>query len=89
MAAIWSSSRAPDRPLSRKPLEAVVCLQVCKAHLDALALVSRLEEGLGLHFPPSQVTGILMEVARILRAPGLVQHLARSGQASQSRFAAR
>ena len=33
-------------------LEAMVGLQVCKAHFDALALIARFEKGFGLHLSP-------------------------------------
>ena len=44
-------------------LEAVVSLQVSKAHLDALALIARLEERFCLHQPACHVTGIFMNIA--------------------------
>ena len=44
-------------------LEAVVNLQMGKAHLDAFALVARLEEGLCPHQPACHVAGIFMNIA--------------------------
>jgi hypothetical protein len=44
--------------------EAVLGLQVCKAHLDALPLVTRPGERLGLHLPASHIAGILVKIAR-------------------------
>jgi hypothetical protein len=41
----------------------VVNLQVGKAHLDAFALVARLEECLGPHQPARHVAGIFMNIA--------------------------
>ena len=49
-----------------QPLEAMMGLQMAEAHLDFLALVSRFEEGLGLHLAPRHVAGIFMEIARKL-----------------------
>src|SRR5262245_25696019 len=43
-------------------LEAVMRLQVREAHLDALALIARLEEGLGLHLATRHVAGILVKI---------------------------
>jgi hypothetical protein len=43
--------------------EAVVNLQVGKAHLDAFALVARLEERLCPHQPARHVAGIFMNIA--------------------------
>src|SRR5215468_7281030 len=48
------------------PLEAVVCLQVCEAHLNTLSLVSGFGKRLCLHFPSCDVACILMDVARDL-----------------------
>ena len=44
-------------------LEAVVDLQVGKAHLDAFALVARPKECLCPHQPACQVAGIFMDIA--------------------------
>src|SRR5271168_3864982 len=44
-------------------LEAVVNLQVGKAHLDAFALVARLKECLCPHQPACHVAGIFMNIA--------------------------
>src|SRR5262249_31620010 len=52
------------------PLEAVVCLQVCKAHLNTLSLVSGFGKRLCLHLPTCDVAGILMQVARDLARIG-------------------
>ena len=43
-------------------LEAMMNLQVGKAHLDAFALVARLEEGLCPHQPAGHVAGIFMNI---------------------------
>src|SRR5271154_4058631 len=58
-------------------LEAVVNLQVGKAHLDAFALVARLEECLCPHQPACYVAGIFMNIAGNLsrRAIGTALHL--------------
>jgi hypothetical protein len=47
-----------------QPLEAVMGLQMCKAHLDPLPLVTRPGERLRLHLPASYVAGILVKIAR-------------------------
>src|SRR5271169_1761455 len=52
-------TRKPSQPHA---LKAVVNLQVGKAHLDAFALVARLEEGLCPHQPACHVAGILMNI---------------------------
>src|SRR5262245_41525214 len=44
-------------------LEAVMGLQVCKAHLDPFSHITRLEERLGLHLAPRHVAGVFVEVA--------------------------
>jgi len=44
-------------------LEPVVNLQVGKAHLDAFALVARLDERLGPHQPACHVAGIFTNIA--------------------------
>ena len=51
-------------------LEAMVGLQVCKAHFDALALIARFEKGFGLHLSPRHVTGILVKITRDLARLG-------------------
>src|SRR6201993_2477828 len=52
------------------PLEAMVCLQVCEAHLNTLSLVSGFGKRLCLHLPPCNIAGVLMEVARDLARIG-------------------
>jgi hypothetical protein len=65
MAARWNSSRAPERPRSRMRSN-----QVGKAHLDAFALVTRLEKK-----PSSALAG----------APNLVRpHEDRAGLVAQA-----
>src|SRR4051812_23770116 len=61
-------------------LKAVMNLQVGKAHLDALALVARLEEGLRLHEASRQVAGILVDVTGDLSCGhvGTALHLERA-----------
>ena len=56
-------AREPPEP---HPLEAVVGFQVGEAHLDTLSFVSRSGERLCLHLPPSDIAGVLVEVARDL-----------------------
>ena len=63
MAARWNSSRAPERPRSRSRSNPMVGLQVREAHLDALALIARFEERLGLHLAPRHVARIFVDVA--------------------------
>src|SRR2546423_1236818 len=64
-------------PPEAHALEAMVDLQVGKAHLDALALVSRLEKGFRPHEPSRHVAGIFMDIARDLsrRRFGTALHL--------------
>ena len=45
-------------------LEAMVCLEVRKAHLDLLALIARFVELRGSHQRASVVAGILINVTR-------------------------
>src|ERR1700752_3628819 len=52
------------------PLEAVVCLQVCEAHLNTLPFVSRFGKRLCLHLPSCDNAGMLMQVARDLARIG-------------------
>src|SRR5215470_19063305 len=52
------------------PLEAVVGLQVCEAHLNTLSLVSRFGKRLCLHLPSCDIAGILMDIARDLARIG-------------------
>src|ERR1700730_5689732 len=58
-------------------LEAVMNLQVGKAHLDAFALVARLDECFGAHPPACHVAGIFVNIAGNLsrRALGTTLHL--------------
>src|SRR6202171_3324377 len=81
-------ARAGKSPEPR-PLEAVVCLQVREAHFNTLPFVSRLGKRLCLHLPSCDIAGVLMDIARDLARIGLVQHFARIGHTSQSRFEAR
>ena len=65
MAARWDSSRAPEKPRNRirsKPW----CLQVRKAHLDLLALVTRFGELRCTHQGACRIACVLMHVARDL-----------------------
>ena len=55
------------------PLEAVMGLQVRKAHLDALSLVARLDEGLGSHQPARHDRGHLRGDREGFSAPGHVR----------------
>ncbi len=48
------------QPHAFKP---VVNLQMGETHLDALALVARLEKGLRPHQPACHVAGLLMKIA--------------------------
>ena len=61
-------------------LEAMVNLQVGKAHLNALALVARFEKGFRPHEPSRNVTGIFMDIAGDLsrRHLGTALHLERT-----------
>ena len=72
------------------PLEAMVGLQVCKAHLNPLPLVTRPGERLGLHLPASHLAGIFVKIARDLarRIPGAASRPQRT-ETAQSRFEAR
>jgi len=47
-----------------QPLEAMVGLQVRKAHFDALALIARSEERFRLHLASCEVAGILVNIAQ-------------------------
>src|SRR4029450_7701498 len=61
--------------------EAVVNLQVGKAHLDALSFVPRFEEGLRPRQATCQITRLLMDIARDLsgRYVGTASHLEHTG----------
>ena len=59
------------KPPKPHPLKAVVGLQMCEPHLDALSLVSRSCECLCLHLSPSDIAGVLVEVARDLARVGI------------------
>ena len=52
-----------------------------EAHLSALSFVLRFGEGLVFIFLRRDIAGVLMEIARILRASAVVQHFARIGPA--------
>ena len=67
-------TRKPSQPHAFK---AVVNLQVGKAHLDAFALVARLEEGFCPHQPACHVAGIFMNITGNLsrRTIRTAQHL--------------
>jgi len=71
----YRSGRSPDWLKFKNP--EAVNLQVGKAHLDAFALVARLEEGLCPHQPACHVAGIFMNIAGNLtrRAIGTALHL--------------
>jgi len=62
MAARTNSSRAAQS----KPVEPQDALEVCKPHLDLLALTSRLFETLRANERPGDVAGALMDIARDL-----------------------
>jgi hypothetical protein len=53
-----------------QPLEAVVCLQMCEAHLNTLSVVSRFGKRLCLHLPPRDIAGVLVDIARDLACIG-------------------
>ena len=53
----------PGETTEPHAFKAVMNLQVSKAHLDALALVARLEKGLRPHQPACHITGILVNIA--------------------------
>src|SRR5271154_407066 len=71
MAARWNSSDALERPRRRIRFKAVVGLQVCKAHLDLLALVSRFIEGRSPHQHTRMVAGVFVDVAWDLARRGV------------------
>src|SRR5438477_9474682 len=50
--------------------EAMMSLEMCEPHLDALSFVSRSGECLCLHLSPCDVAGVLVEVARDLARIG-------------------
>jgi hypothetical protein len=62
MKLIARTGKSPES----HPLEAVVCLQVCEAHLNTLSLVSGFGKCLCLHLPSCGVACILMDIARDL-----------------------
>src|SRR5258705_11376102 len=68
------------QPAEPHAFEAVVNLQMSKAHLDALALVTRLEECLRPHQAARQITCILMDVTGDLscRHVGATLHFERA-----------
>ena len=57
------------KTLQPHTLEAMMNLQVGEAHLDAFALVARLEERLCPHQPARHVAGIFMNITRNLSRP--------------------
>ena len=63
MAARWNSSRAPESPRRRVRSKLVVGLQVCKAHLDLLALVARSFKLWRTYEGPRMIASILVDVA--------------------------
>ena len=70
-------------------LEAVVNLQVGKAHLDAFALVARHEECFCSHQPACHVAGIFMNIAGNFSDGPLGRRSILSAQTSQSNLEAR
>src|SRR6201993_367995 len=62
MKLIARTGKSPES----HPLEAVVCLQVCEAHLNTLSLISGFGKRLCLHLPSCGVACILMDIARDL-----------------------
>ena len=44
------------------PFEAVMGLQVREAHLDALSLIARLDEGFGSHEAARHIPGVFVDV---------------------------
>ena len=44
-------------------LEAVLDFQVRKPHFDPLPFIARFGEGFGLHRPPRDIAGVLVEIA--------------------------
>jgi hypothetical protein len=42
----------------------MVDFEMCKTHLDALALVARLEEALGSHQSARQIAGVFLQITR-------------------------
>jgi hypothetical protein len=58
------------KPPKPHALEAMVSLEMREPHLNALSLVSRSGKCLCLHLSPSDMAGVLMEVARDLARVG-------------------
>ena len=56
----------PSWATQPKPVEPQDTFEVCKAHLDLLALTPRLLKALGANERPGNVAGALMDVARDL-----------------------
>jgi hypothetical protein len=75
------------KPAQPHALEAVVNLQMGKAHFDAFALVARLEERLCSHQSARHVAGIFMNIAGCLsyRAIGTALHFERTNLAIEFR----
>ena len=51
------------KPSQAHPLEAVMGLQVCEAHLDALSFIARLDEGPGSHEPARHIPSVFVKIA--------------------------
>ena len=77
------------KPSEPHSLEAMVDFEMRKTHLNALALVTRLEETLGSHQSACQIACVLVDVTRNFRAGVLGQHCILSAQTSQSNLEAR
>ena len=81
--------REPGKSSESHALEAMVDLEMCKTHLNTLALITRLEETLGSRQPACQIACILVDITGICRAGVLGQHCVLSEQTAQSNFEAR
>ena len=70
-------------------LEAMVDLEMCKTHLNTLALITRLEETLGSRQPACQIACILVDITRNLpcRSVGTTLRLERADSAIELRSA--
>jgi hypothetical protein len=55
-----------SRAAQSKPVKPQDALEVCKPHLDLLALAPRLLEAIGANERPGNVAGALMDIARDL-----------------------
>jgi hypothetical protein len=79
-----------SRAAQSKPVEPQDTLEVCKPHLDFLALTPRLFEALGANERPGNVAGARSWISRgILRDGSFGQHCGLSGHIPQSRLLAR